>query len=142
SHVVLPTLAGPEIGAASPRAFACQLAALACLASALGRARGTISAAQEKVLTHALAEVPRHVSTLLHNEPHYERLAHELSRARDVLYLGRGSNFPLALEGALKLKEISYIHPEGYAAGELKHRPIALIHAQVPLHVVAPIETL
>jgi glutamine---fructose-6-phosphate transaminase (isomerizing) len=142
SHVVLPTLAGPEIGVASTKAFTCQLSALACLAIALGRARGTISEAQEKVLTHALAEVPRHVSTLLHNEAHYERLAHELSRARDVLYLGRGINFPLALEGALKLKEISYIHAEGYAAGELKHGPIALIDEQVPVIVVAPADDL
>jgi glutamine---fructose-6-phosphate transaminase (isomerizing) len=142
SHVVLPTLAGPEIGVASTKAFTCQLSALACLAIALGRARGTISQAQEKVLTHALAEVPRHVSTLLHNEAHYERLAHELSRARDVLYLGRGINFPLALEGALKLKEISYIHAEGYAAGELKHGPIALIDEQVPVIVVAPVDEL
>jgi glutamine---fructose-6-phosphate transaminase (isomerizing) len=142
SHVVLPTLAGPEIGVASTKAFTCQLSALACLTIALGRARGTISRAQEKVLTHALAEVPRHVSTLLHNEAHYERLAHELSRARDVLYLGRGINFPLALEGALKLKEISYIHAEGYAAGELKHGPIALIDEQVPVIVVAPADEL
>jgi len=142
SHVVLPTLAGPEIGVASTKAFTCQLSALACLAIALGRARGTLSEAQEKELIHALAEVPRHVSTLLHNEAHYERLAHELSRARDVLYLGRGINFPLALEGALKLKEISYIHAEGYAAGELKHGPIALIDEQVPVIVVAPVDEL
>ena len=99
SDVVLPTLAGPEIGVASTKAFTCQLSVLACLAIALGRARGAISEAQEKELTHALAEVPRHVSTLLHNEAQYERLAHELSKARDVLYLGRGSSYPLALEG-------------------------------------------
>jgi glutamine---fructose-6-phosphate transaminase (isomerizing) len=138
SDVVLPTLAGPEIGVASTKAFTCQLAALACLTIGLGRARGTISAAQEKELTHALAEVPRHVATLLHNEPTYERLAHELSKAKDVLYLGRGLSYPLALEGALKLKEISYIHAEGYAAGELKHGPIALIDENVPVIVVAP----
>ena len=142
SHVVLPTLAGPEIGVASTKAFTCQLSALACLAIAIGRARGTISAEQEKELTHALAEVPRHVSTLLHNEAQYERLAHELSKARDVLYLGRGISFPLALEGALKLKEISYIHAEGYAAGELKHGPIALIDENVPVIVVAPADEL
>jgi glucosamine--fructose-6-phosphate aminotransferase (isomerizing) len=138
SDVVLPTLAGPEIGVASTKAFTCQLSALACLAIALGRARGTISREQEKELTHALAEVPRHVASLLHNEPVYEKLAHELSRAKDVLYLGRGVSYPLALEGALKLKEISYIHAEGYAAGELKHGPIALIDEHVPVIVVAP----
>ena len=138
SDVVLPTLAGPEIGVASTKAFTCQLSALACLTIGLGRARGTISAAQEKELAHALAEVPRHVATLLHNEPLYERLAHELSRAKDVLYLGRGISYPIALEGALKLKEISYIHAEGYAAGELKHGPIALIDENVPVIVVAP----
>jgi glutamine---fructose-6-phosphate transaminase (isomerizing) len=142
SDVVLPTLAGPEIGVASTKAFTCQLSVLACLAIALGRARGAISEAQEKELTHALAEVPRHVSTLLHNEAQYERLAHELSKARDVLYLGRGSSYPLALEGALKLKEISYIHAEGYAAGELKHGPIALIDENVPVIVVAPADEL
>src|SRR6185436_13579160 len=87
SDVVLPTLAGPEIGVASTKAFTCQLSALACLTIALGRARGTISREQEKELTHALAEVPRHVASLLHNEPVYEKLAHELSRAKDVLYL-------------------------------------------------------
>jgi len=138
SDVVLPTLAGPEIGVASTKAFTCQLSVLACLAIALARARGAISQAQEKELTQALSEVPRHVSTLLHNEAQYERLAHELSKARDVLYLGRGISYPLALEGALKLKEISYIHAEGYAAGELKHGPIALIDENVPVIVVAP----
>jgi len=142
SDVVLPTLAGPEIGVASTKAFTCQLSVLACVAIALARARGAISEAQEKELTHALTEVPRHVSTLLHNEAQYERLAHELSKARDVLYLGRGISYPLALEGALKLKEISYIHAEGYAAGELKHGPIALIDENVPVIVVAPADEL
>jgi glucosamine--fructose-6-phosphate aminotransferase (isomerizing) len=142
SDVVLPTLAGPEIGVASTKAFTCQLSALACLTIALGRARGTIDAAQEKELTKALAEVPRHMSTLLRNEALYEKLAHDLSKARDVLYLGRGVNYPLALEGALKLKEISYIHAEGYAAGELKHGPIALIDENVPVIVVAPADDL
>jgi len=136
--VVLPTLAGPEIGVASTKAFTCQLSALACLTIALGRARGTISREQEKELAHALAEVPRHVSTLLHNEPTYERLAHELSKAKDVLYLGRGLSYPIALEGALKLKEISYIHAEGFAAGELKHGPIALIEPGQPVFVIVP----
>src|SRR5439155_21402693 len=94
--------------------------------------------AQEKELTKALGEVPRHMSTLLRNEAIYEKLAHDLSKARDVLYLGRGVNYPIALEGALKLKEISYIHAEGYAAGELKHGPIALIDENVPVIVIAP----
>jgi glutamine---fructose-6-phosphate transaminase (isomerizing) len=138
SDVVLPTLAGPEIGVASTKAFTCQLSALASLTLALGRARNSLSAAQEQELVHALSQVPRHVSTLLRNEAIFERLAHELAKARDVLYLGRGVSYPIALEGALKLKEISYIHAEGYAAGELKHGPIALVDENVPVIVVAP----
>lgn len=138
SDVVLPTLAGPEVGVASTKAFTCQLAVLATLAIALGRARGTISDALEQELVSALMEVPRHISTMLGDEKPYEALAFDLSRARDVLYLGRGVSYPLALEGALKLKEISYIHAEGYAAGELKHGPIALIDESVPVIVVAP----
>jgi glucosamine--fructose-6-phosphate aminotransferase (isomerizing) len=138
ADMVLPTLAGPEIGVASTKAFTCQLSALASLTIALGRARNTISPDQEKDLVHALSQVPRHVSTLLRNEAAFERLAHELAKARDVLYLGRGVSYPIALEGALKLKEISYIHAEGYAAGELKHGPIALVDENVPVIVVAP----
>jgi glutamine---fructose-6-phosphate transaminase (isomerizing) len=138
SDVVLPILAGPEIGVASTKAFTCQLTVFACLAIALGRARGVLSREQEQELVHALAEVPRHIATLLRNEAIYEKLAHDLSKAKDVLYLGRGISYPLALEGALKLKEISYIHAEGYAAGELKHGPIALIDENVPVIVVAP----
>ena len=111
---------------------------LACLAIALGRARGVLDEAQEQELVQALIEVPRHISTILRNEQQYEAIAHMLSKARDVLYLGRGTSYPLALEGALKLKEISYIHAEGYAAGELKHGPIALIDENVPVIVVAP----
>jgi glutamine---fructose-6-phosphate transaminase (isomerizing) len=138
SDAVLPTLAGPEIGVASTKAFTSQLAVLACLAIGLGRARGVIGAAQEAELVRALGEVPRHVATILRGEARYEALAHQLSKAQDVLYLGRGSSYPIALEGALKLKEISYIHAEGYAAGELKHGPIALIDEKVPVIVVAP----
>ena len=138
SDAVLPTLAGPEIGVASTKAFTCQLSVLACLAIALGRARGSLDAAGEAELVKALTEIPRHISTILRQEAQYERLAHELSKARDVLYLGRGTSFPLAMEGALKLKEISYIHAEGYGAGELKHGPIALIDENVPVIVVAP----
>jgi glucosamine--fructose-6-phosphate aminotransferase (isomerizing) len=138
SDVVLPTLAGPEIGVASTKAFTCQLSVLACMALGLGRARGTLSREEERKLVQALIEVPRHISTILRNEEQYEAIAHMLSKARDVLYLGRGTSYPLALEGALKLKEISYIHAEGYAAGELKHGPIALIDENVPVIVVAP----
>ena len=138
SDAVLPTLAGPEIGVASTKAFTCQLSVLACLAIAIGRARGAISAQTERELVQALVEVPRHISTLLRNEDAFEDLGHTLSKARDVLYLGRGTSYPLALEGALKLKEISYIHAEGYGAGELKHGPIALIDEHVPVVVVAP----
>jgi len=138
SDAVLPTLAGPEIGVASTKAFTCQLAALACLTLAIGRARGTISDALEAELVGALMEVPRHIASVLQDEGQYVGMAHDLSRARDVLYLGRGISYPIALEGALKLKEISYIHAEGYAAGELKHGPIALIDESVPIVVVAP----
>jgi glucosamine--fructose-6-phosphate aminotransferase (isomerizing) len=138
ADVVLPTLAGPEIGVASTKAFTCQLSVLACLALAVGKARGVVTIEQERELVRALVEVPRHMASVLASEPRYEALAHTLSAARDVLYIGRGISYPLALEGALKLKEISYIHAEGYAAGELKHGPIALISEAVPVVVVAP----
>ncbi len=138
SDVVMPTLAGPEIGVASTKAFTCQLAALATLAIAAGRARGVLSEADEKQLVRALIEIPRHLNDALALEPQIERIARDLSKCRDVLYLGRGTSFPLALEGALKLKEISYIHAEGYAAGELKHGPIALIDENLPVIVIAP----
>ena len=142
ADVVLPTLAGPEIGVASTKAFTCQLTALACFAIALGRARGTIDEARERELVDALIEVPRHITDELTTEPRYEALAHTLSKSHDVLYLGRGVSFPLAMEGALKLKEISYLHAEGYAAGELKHGPIALIDENMPVIVVAPMDDL
>jgi glucosamine--fructose-6-phosphate aminotransferase (isomerizing) len=138
SDRLLPTLAGPEIGVASTKAFTCQLTALACLAIAAGKARGHIGPDLEAELVQALAEVPRHMASVLRDEAPYETLAHWLSKARDVLYLGRGSSYPIALEGALKLKEISYIHAEGYAAGELKHGPIALIDENMPVIVIAP----
>jgi glutamine---fructose-6-phosphate transaminase (isomerizing) len=138
SHAALPTLAGPEIGVASTKAFTCQLSVLACLAIAIASARGKITVEQEMALVKSLTEVPRHVASLLKSDDPYLAVAHELAKARDVLYLGRGSSFPVALEGALKLKEISYIHAEGYAAGELKHGPIALIDESVPVVVVAP----
>jgi len=138
SEVVMPTLAGPEIGVASTKAFTCQLATLACLAIAAGVARGALAAEDERQLVRALIEVPRLMNAALHLEPAIERLAHGLSKSRDVLYLGRGTSYPLALEGALKLKEISYIHAEGYAGGELKHGPIALIDETMPVIVIAP----
>ncbi|MDQ2953493.1 MAG: glutamine--fructose-6-phosphate transaminase (isomerizing), partial [Pseudomonadota bacterium] len=138
SDVIMPILAGPEIGVASTKAFTCQLAVLACLAIAAGRARGALSEVDERRLVRALIEVPRHMNEALALEPEIEQLAGDLSKSRDVLYLGRGTSFPLAMEGALKLKEISYIHAEGYAAGELKHGPIALIDKTMPVIVIAP----
>jgi glucosamine--fructose-6-phosphate aminotransferase (isomerizing) len=138
SDVIMPTLAGPEIGVASTKAFTCQLSALACLAIAAGRARGELSEDDERKLVRALIEVPRLMAEALKLEPQIEKLAQDLAKVRDVLYLGRGTSFPIAMEGALKLKEISYIHAEGYAAGELKHGPIALIDKTIPVVVVAP----
>ena len=142
SEVVFPTHAGPEIGVASTKAFTCQLSVLAALAIAAGRARNTISRDAEIRLTRTLMEVPRHMISLLAQDSIYQALAHELAKARDVLYLGRGLSYPIALEGALKLKEISYIHAEGYAAGEMKHGPIALIDETVPVVVIAPYDSL
>jgi glucosamine--fructose-6-phosphate aminotransferase (isomerizing) len=138
SEAVFRTFAGPEIGVASTKAFTCQLAALACLAILAGKVRGTISREQERELVGALIEAPRHMAEIHKDEKHIASVAREIASARDVLYLGRGINYPIALEGALKLKEISYIHAEGYAAGELKHGPIALIDENVPVIVIAP----
>ncbi|RXH32593.1 glutamine--fructose-6-phosphate transaminase (isomerizing) [Bradyrhizobium zhanjiangense] len=138
SETVLQTLAGPEIGVASTKAFTCQLMVLANLAIAAGKARGELSDEDETRLVHGLVEIPRLMSDALTTEVEIERLAREIAKSRDVLYLGRGTSFPLALEGALKLKEISYIHAEGYAAGELKHGPIALIDETIPVVVIAP----
>jgi glucosamine--fructose-6-phosphate aminotransferase (isomerizing) len=142
SDVVLPTHAGPEIGVASTKAFTCQLVVLACLAIAVARARGSIGAAIEAELTQALVEVPAAAAEVLKHDDRIEAIAAEIAGARDVLYLGRGALYPLALEGALKLKEISYIHAEGYAAGEMKHGPIALIDPAVPVVVLAPSDRL
>ena len=138
ADVVLPTLAGPEIGVASTKAFTTQLAVLACFTVALARARGVISRAREAELVGVMAEIPSRASEILNHDQRIRQIAAEVAEARDVLYLGRGSAFPLALEGALKLKEISYIHAEGYAAGEMKHGPIALIDKNVPVIVLAP----
>ena len=138
SDVIFPTLAGPEIGVASTKAFTCQLAVLASLAIAAGKARGVLADGDEKALVRALGDLPGLVSRALRLEPKVERLSRQIAKATDVIYLGRGSSYPLALEGALKLKEISYIHAEGYAAGELKHGPIALIDETLPVIVIAP----
>src|SRR5277367_6503613 len=138
TDALAPTLAGPEIGVASTKAFTCQLAALAALAIGLGRARGTIDEAAESGLVGELVATPGLLAEALKLEPTAEKLAQAIARARDVLYLGRGTAYPLALEGALKLKELSYIHAEGYAAGELKHGPIALIDEAMPVIVIAP----
>ncbi|THD46155.1 MAG: glutamine--fructose-6-phosphate transaminase (isomerizing) [Bradyrhizobium sp.] len=137
-----PTLAGPEIGVASTKAFTCQLAAIACLAIGLARARGAMSESEERALLGELVAAPGLLAQTLKLEPQIEHIAHRLARARDVLYLGRGPAYPLALEGALKLKELSYIHAEGYAAGELKHGPIALIDEDMPVVVIAPRDAL
>ena len=138
SDAILPTLAGPEIGVASTKAFTTQLTVLACLAVATARARGAIDGDREGALSSALTEVPARAAEVLNHDEAIRDIARELAEAQDVLYLGRGSLFPLALEGALKLKEISYIHAEGYAAGEMKHGPIALIDETVPVIVCAP----
>jgi glucosamine--fructose-6-phosphate aminotransferase (isomerizing) len=138
SDVVLPTLAGPEIGVASTKAFTTQLTVLACLAIAAARARRAIDAGREAELSAALTEVPARAAEVLNHDARLREIAHEVAKARDVLFLGRGTAYPIALEGALKLKEISYIHAEGYAAGEMKHGPIALIAEDVPVIVAAP----
>ncbi|MDH3701323.1 MAG: SIS domain-containing protein, partial [Alphaproteobacteria bacterium] len=138
SDGVLPTLAGPEIGVASTKAFTTQLTMLAAFAIAFGRARGTVDQAEGARLCAALSEVPSRTAEALSDADAIASIAEELVEARDVLYLGRGTSFPIALEGALKLKEISYIHAEGYAAGEMKHGPIALIDESVPVVVIAP----
>jgi glutamine---fructose-6-phosphate transaminase (isomerizing) len=142
SHTVLPTLAGPEIGVASTKAFTTQLTVLLCTAIAAGRARGTLSREEEERLAMALIGIPAHVNEALAAEVDYRLVAEILAEARDVLYLGRGSAYPMALEGALKLKELSYIHAEGYPGGEMKHGPIALIDEMVPVVVVAPTDAI
>jgi len=142
SDAVLPTLAGPEIGVASTKAFTTQLMALACLAINFAKAHGTIDAMTEARLSAALLGIPSRVAEMLHANDAIAKIAEDVAEARDVLYLGRGSSYPIALEGALKLKEISYIHAEGYAAGEMKHGPIALIDEHVPVVMIAPSDAL
>jgi glutamine---fructose-6-phosphate transaminase (isomerizing) len=137
-EMVVRTFAGPEIGVASTKAFTCQLSALACLALLAAKQRGHLSPEREAELVHALIEAPRHMAEVMKIEKQITAVAKDVSTARDVLFLGRGIAYPIALEGALKLKEISYIHAEGYAAGELKHGPIALVDEHVPIIVLAP----
>lgn len=136
------TLAGPEIGVASTKAFTTQLTALLCLALEAARQRGTLTAERIAALVTALAEVPARLTEVLEHDERIRAIAHDIAEARDVLYIGRGTAYPMALEGALKLKEISYIHAEGYAAGEMKHGPIALIDENVPVIVLAPSDAL
>jgi glucosamine--fructose-6-phosphate aminotransferase (isomerizing) len=138
ADLLLPTRAGPEIGVASTKAFTCQLAVLAALAVNLARARGRMSKEQEREIVAHLAEAPEAMAKAIDHDEEIKAMAHLVAPARDVLYLGRGPDYPMALEGALKLKEISYIHAEGYAAGEMKHGPIALIDDAVPVIVLAP----
>jgi len=142
ADVVLRTKAGPEIGVASTKAFTTQLAVLASLVIGLAAARGAIDRARETALCQALTELPSRANDVLVHDQALANLAVEVAQARDVLYLGRGTGYPIALEGALKLKEISYIHAEGYAAGEMKHGPIALIDEHVPVIVIAPSDDL
>ena len=142
SDAVLQTLAGPEIGVASTKAFTTQLTVLACLAVATAEARGTISQKEVGDIVGALTEIPARAAEVLNHDDAIRALAVSIAEARDVLYLGRGTNYPIALEGALKLKEISYIHAEGYAAGEMKHGPIALIDKDVPIICIAPTDKL
>jgi len=142
SDVVLLTYAGPEIGVASTKAFTTQLTVLACLAVTIGRDNGTLAKDEEAAIVNALTEVPKHAAEVLHHDNEIRELAINIADARDVLYLGRGLGYPIAMEGALKLKEISYIHAEGYAAGEMKHGPIALIDQSVPIIVIAPSDEL
>ncbi len=136
--LLLSTHAGPEIGVASTKAFTCQLAVMAALAANLARAKGKLEGSEEHEIVRHLSEAPAAMSAALTHDAEIERMAHTIASARDVLYLGRGPDYPMALEGALKLKEISYIHAEGYASGEMKHGPIALIDEAVPLIVIAP----
>ncbi len=138
SGVIFPTLAGPEIGVASTKAFTCQLSVLASLAIAVGRAKGVLDAQDEIALVRNLSEAPKFANQALKLEEQIRTISSDLAKVKHVLYLGRDTSYPLAMEGALKLKELSYIHAEGYAAGELKHGPIALIDEDMPVIVIAP----
>ena len=141
SHIVAPTLAGPEIGVASTKAYTCQLSVLACLAVAFGHLRGKLDRTQEQNLVSQLIAVPGLMAEAIKREQSLQTISHILAKSKDVLYLGRGTSYPLAMEGALKLKELSYLHAEGYAAGELKHGPIALVDEEMPVIVIAPYDS-
>lgn len=138
SDMILRTLAGPEIGVASTKAFTTQITTLACVSLALAAKMGKCSTTEVEEMTQALRQIPKAVSQILLHDKEIEKVAWDITKSRDMLYLGRGGMYPIALEGALKMKEISYIHAEGYAAGEMKHGPIALIDDRVPIIVVAP----
>lgn len=140
ADIIFPMAAGPEIGVASTKAFTCQLVSLACIAIAAGRARGVLSETEEHTLVEGLLELPRLVAEALKQSDKIEEIARDIAKATGIFYIGRGVSYPMALEGALKLKEISYIHAEGYAAGELKHGPIALIDENLPIAVIAPMD--
>ena len=142
ADIVLPTLAGPEISVASTKGFTCQLSTILCLALGVAQARGTLSQSRIAEILAGLQSLPRLMNEVMRSENEIERIARSISTASDVLYLGRGLSYPLALEGALKLKELSYIHAEGYAAGELKHGPIALVDEKTPVIVIAPYDEL
>ncbi len=142
ADAILPTLAGPEIGVASTKAFTTQLVVLACLAIVLGKARGVLDRDAEAALSKALTEVPSYATEILKSDDAIRAIAQDLLDAQHAFYIGRGTAYPIALEGALKLKEISYIHAEGFAAGEMKHGPIAMIDESVPVMVIAPPDAL
>lgn len=142
ADIVFPTHAGVEVGVASTKAFTAQLCALLCIAICAGRQRGRLTGPDEQRMVRSLLELPRLIGETLKLEGDIRPIAVEFAKARDVLYLGRGQNYPIALEGALKLKEISYIHAEGYASGELKHGPIALIDERTPVVMTAPFDHL
>ena len=138
SDASLKIYAGPEIGVASTKAFTCQLGVLACLAIKIGISNGSLSRDQEKEYVQSLLSIPRLVSNTLDKEDEIIDLAHDLSDITTTLYLGRGQMYPVSMEGALKLKEISYVHAEGYPAGEMKHGPIALLEKDLPVFMMAP----
>jgi glucosamine--fructose-6-phosphate aminotransferase (isomerizing) len=142
SDVVVPTLAGPEIGVASTKAFTTQLTVLLCLAVGAGLARGKLDKKRAAAIIQALREIPAQINTLLRDDHRIQELSQHLADAHDALYLGRGLLYPLAMEGALKLKEVSYIHAEGYPAGEMKHGPIALVDENMPVVFLAPSDAL
>ena len=142
SDINFPIYAGLEIGVASTKAFTCQLTVLLAIAMKAAEVRGAMSAREREILSQAILDLPALINRTLDQREAYQTVANDLAKTQDILFLGRGLMYPLALEGALKLKEISYIHAEAYAAGELKHGPIALVDGAVPVVVFAPKDTL